>query len=77
MDEVADVHCAQCGNVIPESPGPPVEERMPCPEGDSTARRFSETLSATVSVRAFLDGKKKSSKHPSRKRVRVHLQVGD
>ena len=77
MDETGDVHCAQCGSVIPEPPGLPVEERMPCPECGSTTRRFSKTLSETVSVRAFLDGKKKSPKHPSRKRVRVHLQVGD
>jgi len=77
MDEAADVYCAQCGSVIPELPGLPVEERMPCPNCGSTARRFSKTLSEAFSVGAFLDGKKKSLKYSSRKQIRVHLQVGD
>jgi DNA-directed RNA polymerase subunit RPC12/RpoP len=68
MDEVDNVHCAKCGHPIPEPPGLPAEERMPCPECSSTTRRFSKTLTAAVSVRAFLDGKRKSPEFPWEKK---------
>jgi len=77
MAESADVYCATCGEALTELPGLPVEERVPCPVCGSTNRRFTKSLSETVSVRAFLDGKKKSPGYPSRRRIRVHLQVGD
>ena len=77
MAESVDVHCAKCGAELTELPGLPAAERVSCPECGSTNRRYGKTLSETVSVRAFLDGKKKSPGYPSRRRVRVHLQVGD
>jgi len=77
MAESADVHCAKCGTELIQLPALPAEERVPCPKCGSTNRRYSKTLSETVSVRALLDGKKKSPGYPSRRRVRVHLQVGD
>lgn len=77
MDEQAGVFCAQCGRLIAELPGLPVEERTPCPSCGSTTRRFTKTLSETIPVRASLDGKKKSPAYASRQRLRVRLQVGD
>lgn len=55
----------------------PKRRGCPVPNAAPLLRRFSKTLTAAVSVRAFLDGKKKSSEFPSKRRVRVHLQVGD
>jgi len=50
---------------------------MPCPNCGSTARLLSKTLTEAISVRAFLHGKKKSPEFPSKRKLPVHLQVGD
>jgi len=77
MVESANVSCAKCGTELLELPGLPAEERVPCPKCGSTNWRYSKTLSETIPVKTFLDGQKKSPGYPSRRRVRVHLQVGD
>jgi DNA-directed RNA polymerase subunit RPC12/RpoP len=76
-DGIDDVRCSKCGQMIEEAPGTLTEERIPCPTCGSTTRRFGKTLAAAVSVRGFVDGKKRSQGLKSRDRLRVHLQLGD
>ena len=76
-DHQSEVRCASCEHSVPETPGLPPEERMPCANCGSTARIFSKSLFETVSVRSFLDGKKKAPGFPSKKKVRIHFQLGD
>jgi len=77
MMDADAVRCAKCGEAIPEEPGLPLEDRMPCPACGSTARAFAKVFHEVVEVHAFVDGKKRAAGLASKKKVRVHLQQGD
>ena len=76
-DDQRSVCCASCGEPIPEVPGLPSEERIRCPNCGSTSREYRMVFSETLAMHGFIDGKKKSRRFPSKRKVRIHLQAGD
>jgi hypothetical protein len=53
-----------------------VDEREPCPECGSTARRISVHVEERLALRESIGGKIKDQKLPSRKKVRVEFFDG-
>jgi hypothetical protein len=54
----APVHCGQCGALLDERPGTPVENRTPCSCG-STTRQYSQSLSSEIKSRASVKARQK------------------
>jgi hypothetical protein len=54
----APVHCGQCGTLLNERPGVPLENRTPCACG-STARRYSQSSDVTIKTRTSLEARQK------------------
>lgn len=44
------VRCGSCGNELGEAESTPVEERAPCPNCESTTRRYETTLEAEITA---------------------------
>jgi hypothetical protein len=49
------VYCGNCGTRLDESPGQPPDQRSPCPNCGSTARRFDVTIEDQVAAKATVD----------------------
>ena len=48
------VSCGRCGRTLPDSENGPVDQRRPCPDCRSLARRFERTMAEAISIRDSL-----------------------
>lgn len=69
--------CANCGAPVQDSPGGSVEDRTPCSKCGSSARAISLQLAESLTIKEFMDVKKKDPKLRSKDKLRIHIQQGD
>jgi hypothetical protein len=68
-----EVQCGECGRALKESPNALVENRKPCPECGSLARRIDASISVTVETHSGLGLK---HKRPGVKRALLEQKQG-
>lgn len=59
-EDITIVSCGQCGEVLDEPVGTPVDERAPCPNCGSTGRHFKKEITASSTMRGGTRGKARS-----------------
>ena len=74
---IVNVKCGQCGIILSEMSDHPILNRKPCSKCSFLARFKSVIMSDKIQLHEFVEGKKKDTTRPSKKKLRVHIQQGD